>query len=889
MLHPGSDPESASPESAIRSAPRGQLKIFLGYAAGVGKTYAMLEAALQRKEEGRDVVIGIVDTHGRKETAALAASLDRLPVVEIEHNGQPHSELDLDGLLARRPGLALVDDLAHSNVIGMRHPKRYLDVMELLEAGINVYATINIQHLESLNDLIQQITGVAVSDTVPDRILDEADEIELVDLPSDELLQRLKEGKVYVPDQALRTIEKIYRKGNLTALREIAMRRAATRVDDQMRTYMHARAIPGPWPAGERILVSISSHPLAERLIRAGRRLSDEIGAEWFVLFVETPGHLAMPQENRDRIQHNLSLAESLGARVFRVPGTSVTDEILDFCHEHNITKIVAGRPQRKGLPLFFQRSVLEEILRRSGGVDVYVITEDQQNLEPVSFSRWLPHRPIHRYFFSIALVVLTTLVGIVIFPFLEPTNLEMLYLASVVIAALYFGRGPAMLNSFLGVLEFDFMFIEPRYTLNVSDTQYIITFIGLLAVGLIISNLASLLRDQVDALRNRERQTQALNRFSGELTGAVNLEDVLGTIQRNLLATFSCETATILPEHSGLTVRGSSPSLNLSEEDLAVADWCYQHGQMAGQGTNTLAGSALHFVPLVTARGVVGVLGLRLQNGQTLLESGQRTLLEGFANLSALAVERARFAEEALQAEKLRSTERLQTALLNSISHQFRTPLSTITGVLTSLAVSENASDEQFELDPKIRMELLDTATNQANHLNRLVENLLEMTRLEAGAVKARREAFDLADLIGAVMEQLPGNLCDRPVSIQIPQDFPNLMGDSTLTSQVLINLVENACKYSPATRIITIAAQSTGPFAEISVRDEGPGIPDEYLETVFEKFFRITRSDQPNGSGLGLSICKGLVEAQGGRIWARNNPGAGATFTFTLPVEQA
>lgn len=885
-LRPNPDQLLAQMKLEEQQSKRGRLKIFLGYVAGVGKTYAMLEAAHQRQEEGVDVVIACVETHRRKETDTLLLGLESLPLRQVEYRGIVLSEMDLDAVLFRQPRLALVDELAHSNAPGSRHPKRYQDVEELLAAGIDVYTTVNIQHLESLTDVVQQITGVRVRETVPDRIIDEAFEIELIDLPTGELLQRLRDGKVYIPDQAARAIEKFFRKGNLTALREMALRRVAERVDEQMRSYMQASAIPGPWPAGDRILVTISSHPLGERLIRAGRRLADDLNAEWFVLFVETPGHLRMPSESRTRLQRNLTLAEELGGQVFQVHGRLVADEIVRFCRMHNITKIIAGKPLRSRWRELFKPSVIDEIIRKSGQIDVYVVSGAADSLDQVKARPRFDRRPLLLYLISLGLVALATLFGLSIHHYLDPTNLVMIYLAAVVLAAVFLGRGPSMVASLASVLAFDYFLVNPRFSFAVSDTQYLITFFGLLVVGLIISNSASLLRDQVEALRKRESQTQALNHFSHELTGAVTLDQVLEIVLKNVAATFGRDVIVLLPEHGRLVTKAATPGFTLHDDEKAVAEWSFYHGQPAGRGTDTLSAAAVRCSPLKTARGVIGVLCIRPQNLGDLLTPDQRQLFGGFNNLSALAIERARFAEDSLQAETLRSTERLQSALLNSISHQLRTPLSTITGVLTGIRNSDQEISSENRLDPLARNELVDSAILQADQLNRLVENLLDMTRLEAGALRLHLQPGDLQELVGAVVEQMSPRLSRRPLHIHLPSNLPFVTIDFSLTGQVMINLLENALKYSPDNSIITISARAIGDLIEVSIEDEGIGVPENDLERIFDKFYRVERPEQVSGTGLGLSICKGIVEAQGGKIWAKNNAGHGLTITFTLPI---
>jgi two-component system sensor histidine kinase KdpD len=867
---------------------RGKLKIFLGYVAGVGKTYAMLEAAHQRKEEGVDVVVGYVETHGRKDTEILIEGLEVTPRKLVKYYDVTLSDMDLDAVLARHPELVLVDELAHTNAPSLRHVKRYQDVQEILNAGIDVYSTVNIQHLESLNDVVQQITGVTVRETIPDSLVDQASEIELVDLPADELLQRLRDGKVYVSDQATRALEKFFRKGNLTALRELSLRRAAEQVDNQMLSYMQTRSIPGPWPAGDRILVCISSHPMGERLIRVGRRLADDLNAEWYVMFVETPGHLRMSQSNRERLQQNFYLAEELGAKVVNVTSESVAQSVIEYSRQKNITKIIAGKPLRPRWMDIFRGSVIDQIIRRSGGIDIYVVSEAEENLQRTKTPEWLPRQPWSKYLLAAGLVLLFTLAGLPLHPILYPTNLVMLYLAAVVIVAVYLGRGPAILASFLSVLAFDFTFVDPRFTFTVNDTQYILTFIGLLLVGLVISNLAAILRDQVDILRVRERQAQAINMLSRELTSAITMPQVLTIVVRQVSELFNRDAVILLPENGRLVQQASTPGFQLDQNEYAVADWAFKNKQPAGRGTDTLPAAEIRFMPLVTSRGAVGVLGVRPIDPKKTLTFDQRTLMEGVANLSALAIERASFAEKAAQTEVLRTTEKLQTALLNSISHELRTPLASITGVLSTLGEFDSEVDAQGKLDSATRIELIESATRQAKRLNLLVENLLNMTRLEAGTVQLNREPVDLQELIGSVLYQAQDRITDHPVEVNLPPDLPFVPMDAVLIAQVMNNLLDNACKYSPPKSSIgiTVKANTGEDRIEVTVSDHGIGVPPDELDLIFNKFFRSKSQVTTPGTGLGLSICKGVVEAHGGTICARNHSDKGLSVSFILPL---
>ncbi len=876
-----------------RRRARGKLKIFLGYAAGVGKTYAMLEAARQRQAEGVTVVAAYVETHGRAETEALLVGLEAIPRRPVEHRGTHLDELDVDAVLARHPQLALVDELAHTNAPDSRHPKRYQDVEELLDAGIDVYTTLNVQHLESFNDVVAQVTGIVVRETVPDRIIDEADEIELIDLPPDELLQRLREGKVYVSEQAQRAIERFFRKGNLTALREIAMRCAAQRVDEQMRAYMQLRSIPGPWPAAERLLVCVSPSPLNERLIRSTRRLADELKAEWFALYVETPTQARPSPENSDRVARHLQLAEELGGKIATRQAESVADAVLGFAHDHNVTKIIAGKPLRPRWLELLHGSVVDQIIRQSGSIDVYVISGEAQR--PASARARAGRGPVPwgQYLKGVGLVAAVTLVSWPVHWRVQPTNLVMLYLTAVVVAALYLGRGPAILASVLGVLAFDFFLIPPRLTFAVADTQYLLTFLALLAVGLVISTLAAKVRDQVEAGRRREAQMTSLHALSRDLAAAAGLDAILQAILAHVGETFDRAAAILLPEGEGLKPRAATFGLTLEEDELAVATWAFQHEQPAGEGTDTLPAATMRYLPLKTARGVVGVLGVKPTGVGSPPVPERRRLLEAFASQAALAIERAQLAEQASQVELLSATEKLQTALLSSISHDLRTPLASITGVLSSLRKPPPGETPTAPLDEAARQELAESAWQEAERLNRLVGNLLDMTRLESGALKVTKEPCELQDVIGSVLAQLAGRIGDRTIETTIPLDLPLVPMDFVLIAQVLANVLDNALKYAPEHEPIEVAARVVSGHLEVTVVDRGPGIVSSDLPRIFDKFYRGQAGslrhealEGVSGTGLGLSISRGIVEAHGGTIEAENRPGGGTIIRLVLPL---
>ncbi len=867
-------------EAEEQAAKRGKLKIFLGYAAGVGKTYAMLEAAHQRKAQGIDVVIGYIETHKRVETEELVEGLEALPRKQVEYHNVSLPELDVDAVFTRRPAIVLVDEFAHTNAPGSRHPKRYMDVEEILDAGIDVYTTLNIQHLESLNDVVAQVTNVIVRETIPDRVIDEASEIEVIDLPPDELMVRLQEGKVYIPEQASRAIDKFFRKGNLTALREMSLRRAAERVDNQMRSYMLTRAISGPWAAGERLLVCISPSPLAEKLVRTTRRLASEIKAQWFAVYVEITSRPENNPVNRERIGRILQLAEELGGKSFIIAGSSIQEAVLEYAHKNNITKVIVGKPLKPRWQELLKGSIVDQLIYASGDIDVYVISAREELSKPIMPADWQPHRPIGRYLLAIALVVLATVLGLLIRGNLEPTNLVMLYLLATVISAAFLGRGPSLLTAIAGVLAFDFFLVPPYLTFAVSDTQYVITFVTLFIVSFVISSLTVRVREQAEASMSREKQTSALYDLSRDLTSATDLQQVANIIISQISQGFGREVAIFLPENNQIRVFASSPNYHPDENELAVATWAYEHNQPAGRGTDTLPAASLRCHPLKSSKGIVGVLGIHSKDKTNFLTSEQRLTLAAFTNQAALAIERASLAEQAQQAELLQATEKLQTALLNSISHDLRTPLVSITGALTSLDEQSDSLNEEY------RKSLIVTAREEADRLNRLVGNLLSMTRIESGAIKLRLEPGDLQDAIGTALEQLGKRISNHKVQVSVPADFPLVPMDFTLIVQVLVNVLENAVKYSSKASLIEVSADLLDDKARLQIADRGVGIPSEDLSRIFDKFYRVQRPESVSGTGLGLSISKGIVEIHNGQIYARVRDGGGTIIIIELPL---
>ena len=816
----------------------------------------------------------------------MQAPLEVLARHQITYQNKTLPELDLDAVLQRHPQLVLVDELAHTNAPGSRHDKRYQDVEEILAAGIDVYTTLNIQHLESLNDAVAQITGVRVRETIPDHVLDEADEIDLVDLPPDDLVRRMNEGRVYVPEQAARAIDQFFRKGNLTALREMALRRTASRVDEQLRSYMQTQSIAGPWAAADRLLVCVGPSPLSARLVRATRRLAEELKAEWLALYVETPDQASLAPAAQESLAQNLKLAEQLGAQVGSISGASVAEATIAYAKRHNVTKIVVGKPLRSRLHELLHGSIVDQIIHSSGMIDVYVLSSSGESSASAALPA--PSRPINweGYAKSVGLVAAATMVSLPLRSVVQPTNLVMLYLSAVLLAAVYLGRNEALLASVLSTMAFDFFCVPPHLTFAVSDTQYLLTFAGLLVVGLVISSLATRTRAHAEAAQRREIQAVNLYQLSRALAATGDLPTILGTILDHIAKTFGAAAVVLLPSESGLQVTAASKAPELDADEVAVATWSLQHGQEAGLGTDTLRGAELRYLPLRSGTTAIGVLGVRLTQRDGYLLPEERRELESTASLAALAIERIHLAEKAGQAELLRATESLQSALLNSISHDLRTPLASITGALSGL--KEGATGpEEFRLDQRSSMELVDTALGEAERLNRLVGNLLDMSRLEAGALRLHREPCDLQDLVGAVLGQLGDRLQSHPVDVCLAPDLPLVPLDFVLIAQVLVNLLDNAAKYSPPATLIEVSARQDNDRVTIRVADRGPGVPEEDLERVFDKFQRVNRTDGATGTGLGLAISRGIVEAHGGSIKAQDRPGGGLEVLISLPLE--
>ncbi len=860
---------------------RGKLKIFFGAAAGVGKTYNMLDAAQARRAEGVEVVAGYIEPHGRPETEALLEGLEVIPPRMVDYRGTQLREFDLDAALARHPTLILVDELAHTNAPGSRHPKRWQDVEELLEAGINVYTTVNVQHLESLNDVVAQITGTIVRETVPDSILESADEVELIDLSPDDLLKRLQEGKVYIPQQAEQAMKSFFRKGNLMALRELSLRRTAERVDEQMQDYRQDKAVAQVWPAGERILVSISPSPLSARLVRAAKRMATGLHADWMAVYVETPRSARLSETERSRVTQTLRLAEQLGAESTSLSGHNIAEEIIAYARKHNVTKIVVGKPLHSTWRDLIYGSVLNELVRRSGAIDVYAISGEAETLQPTAAP--VTAKPIRwaLYVRAALIVVACTLVAGFIFTYLQPANLIMIYLVGIVAVAARYGRGPSALASLLSVLSFDFFFVTPYLTFAVSDTEYVITFSVMLLVALTISRMTVRIKEQAEAARERERRAASSYEISHEFANSSSVDALADIAVRHIGDAFNSQTLILLPDGSGeLHARGTEPALSrLTDQEGGVARWTYDHGQSAGWGTQTLSGSAGIYLPLLTPKGTIGVLGLYPSQPEPLFSPDQMHLLETFTNQTALAIERARLAEESERSQLQVETERMRSALLSSVSHDLRTPLVAITGAASGMLQHKET------LDARDR-ELTQIVYEEAERLNRLVGNLLEMTRLESGTIEVDKEWQPLEEVVGSALARMSNLMANRPLTTSLPDALPLVPIDSVLIEQVLVNLLENAVKYTPPDSPIELSAWADEEAVTVEVADWGPGLPPGEEERIFDKFYRV-RPATTGGAGLGLTICRAIVQAHGGRLWATNRFGGGASFRFTLPLE--
>jgi two-component system, OmpR family, sensor histidine kinase KdpD len=877
-----------SPDALLESAERevrGKLRIFLGAAPGVGKTYEMLLAGRARKAEGVDVVIGVVETHGRKETEALVQGFEIIPRVPVPYKERALDEMDLDGILRRRPALVLVDELAHTNAPGSRHPKRYLDIEELLAAGIDVYTTVNIQHVESLNDIVAQITRIRVRETVPDSIIDRADDIEVIDLTPGDLIERLKQGKVYMPRTAKSAIENYFSPGNLTALRELALRRTAQRVDEQLVRHMQEHAISGPWAAGDRVLVCIDEAQRSPALVRYGRRLAERLRAPWSAVTVETTRSARLSEAERDRIAVSMRLAESLGAEAATLPGRNVAEEVMRYAREHNVTHIVIGRSDKSRWREWLEGSATHDLIRIAGDVSVHVVSghekapNDLKGSVQLGTAREFSPTP---YLASAGITAVALGCGLVLRQFLDVENIGIVFLMGVLTSALWYGLAPAIFASILSALAFNFFFLPPLHTFTLGSAESVVTFVFFIVVAGIASNLTARVRNQAVAARQRARMTEDLYLFSKKLAGTATLDDVLWATAFQIASMLKVRVVLLLPEDGSIAVKaGYPPEDTLDQADIAAAKWAWENDRPAGRGADTLPGAKRLFLPVRTARGAIGVVGIDDDRQGPMLTPERRRLMDALTDQAALAIERVNLVEDLDNAKLAVEADRLRSALLTSISHDLKTPLASIMGAAGTL------KEFPKELDEAAKEDLLATIQDESERLNRFIANLLDMTRLESGAIEPNFDLLELNEIVGTALSRAKKILLSHQVDVDLPKNLPLIRVDPVLFEQVLFNLFDNAGKYSERESRIRVQAFADAGVVTLQILDEGPGIAEEDLERVFGKFTRAHKGDSVRaGTGLGLAICRGFVEAMGGTITAGNRTDrSGAVFTIRMP----
>ncbi len=878
---------SAEETEAESTDTRGQLKIFFGACAGVGKTYSMLSAGKQALTENRDVVIGLVETHGREETKKLLDGLPILPHREVQYRGTLIKEFDLDSALVRKPDLILLDELAHSNAPGSRHPKRWQDVDELLDAGINVYTTINVQHLESLNDVVARITGVWVKETVPDAVFDKADEISLVDIPSEELLKRLKEGKVYIAAEAKkRAAQNFFKKSNLIALRELALRRTAERVDALMDVYKTKDGGAKGWSGADRILVCIGPDTLSGKLVRVAKRMSSGLKSPWTTIYVENHKHYRLSREGQEAVERTLRLAERMGGDTEIIQGQNAQEDILTYANANGFTKIIVGKTPKPRWREVISGTLADQLIRGSANIDVYVVTGDVEDRKALRTPFWKSQTPWQYYFSAPITTIVCTLALIPLRSHIEPVNMVMAYLIGVVGVALRYGRGPSFLTTTLSALCLNFFFVAPYYHFKASEEQHVITFCVLMVTGLIIGTQNSRLRMQAISARKREKNTSSLFAMSRELSASRGKIPLAQIASQHMAEVFDSDVFLWLPDNKGqlqtvvaetdIENRGIDP---VREE--SVANWTFTHRQNAGLGTDTLPSAKALYIPLVGSAGVVGVIGVMPHDTEMVAYATDKVeLLEAFANITASALERANAADLVEKTIVEAESEKLRNILLSSVSHDLRTPLAAITGAASTLLLEGSKITEEY------KTELLRSIHEEGARLARMVTNLLDVSSLESGSVKLNKELYFIEELIGSALMRVETKLHRHKVQTSIEHGLPLLRMDGLLIEQVLINLLENVAEYTPPDTVVTISAVTVKPDIHIIVSDNGPGIPKGDEERIFDKFYANTRADL-KGGGLGLAICRGIIHAHGGKIWAQNIPDAGATITFTLPIK--
>jgi two-component system sensor histidine kinase KdpD len=864
-------------------ARRGKLKLFFGASAGVGKTFAMLSGARVQQQQGVDVVIGVIETHGRAETEALVAGLPRIELKEVRHRDRVLREFDLDGALERRPQLVLVDELAHSNVPGARHSKRWQDVEELLGAGIDVWSAMNVQHLESLNDIVTGITGIRVRETVPDRVFDATDEVVIVDLPPDDLLLRLKEGKVYLPQQAERAVRNFFRKGNLIALRELALRRTADRVDSEMLQYRRNLQAAPVWQTRESILLCVGPDERSEKLVRSTARLAAQLGVPWHCIYVETPSLQRLPDATRQRTLQRLKAAEDSGAITAVLSGGEVAAAIVRYAHDHNLPRVVLGRDSSR-LRRPWKPRLADAIGALADDLDLLQVALPRRDASPAAGGD--RKTSVHQkdpvawgsYAWSAAICCAATIAVAPLTPMLDGANIVMVFLLCVVGVAIRFGRGPAVLAALLTVGMFDFFYVPPRFSFSVADAQYLLTFGVMLVVALVIGQLTAGLQFQARVARLREERVRAMYAMSRDLSGALMPEQIAEIGARFMKSEFGAPAALMIPDledrlHGTVHSDGQPDGM-----DVGVAQWAFDHDEAAGSGTGTLAAAPVLYVPLKAPMRMRGVLAIATTHPERLAGPEQRRLLDTCASLLALSLERVHYVDIAQTVTVQMESERLRNSLLAAISHDLRTPLSALVGMAESLTMMKLAS-HSAELETAHRIK------DAALRMNSLVSNLLDMARLQSGPVQLNRQWQPLEEVIGTALKAMGSVLEQRRVTVALADDLPLADIDAVLFERVLCNLLENAAKYTPPGSPIDIRAQAVGDLVAITVEDTGPGLPGGKEAAIFDMFERGRKESSTPGVGLGLAICRTIVEAHGGKIRGETKPLGGARFTIELP----
>lgn len=849
---------------------------------GVGKTYEMLRAARRRKAESDDVVVGVVETHGRRETESLLRGLEVMARRPIDYKARALMEFDIDGAIARRPALLLVDEYAHSNAPGSRHPKRWQDVEEILAAGVDVWTTLNVQHLESLSDLVLRITGIRQRETIPDLALSNADDIEVVDITPEELRKRLAEGKVYVPETARLASENFFKIENLTALREMALRRAAQTVDDHLVATLREKGVQGPWAASARILVLVGGDGMTPDLVRTGRRLSDMMmDAPWTVTHIDRPSASAADPVRNARVSDALKLAEQLGGRKVVLTGDDIVRTVMDYAHRNNVTQIVLGKGRDSRLGELFGRSLAAELLRASRGVAIHIVTDHQEEAAPPA----RPPKPLTRgwsgYAIGAGFVGVATGLALLLDRSFERVDLGVVYLSAVLAAGVIHGLRPALAAATVAFLTYNFLFLSPRYSFSIGSPTDILTLLVFWGVALVTGYLAGRVRDQAQRAQRRASAVSALLAASQTMTNADGVFETARVLAEQTAAAAGARAVVLLPEGEDIALAASAPQTeNLGSAAMAAARWAWAHGEPAGHGTGTLPNTSWTFRPLEGVRGRAGVAGV--EAAALAPGSDEERLALALLDQGAVALERARLAGEAVETESLRRADRFRGALMNSVSHDLRTPLSTVLGASTTLI------DYGETLKPSVRADLLLSIREEAERLNRYVGDLLDMTRLEGGGLSVRADWTDVRDVLNAAAERVSRRLETRHMTRDFPATLSLVMLDQALLEQAVVNILENAIAYSPDGSTIELAAYEDRGSVVVSIEDEGKGIPTGELQRVFDKFRRMEEpSDRQKGAGLGLAIAKGFVEAMGGRIAAASPiaEGHGTRILISLP----